>query len=288
MSNQSSNPPYFDGLLERLASGDADAVAAFGRHVHWGYWPDPSEATSSPADYGAAAERLVHAISDMAGLGDGMRILDVGCGFGGAIASLNERLSDCQFVGVNIDARQLQRAADIARPRRGNSIQFVQSDATRIGLTDESFDVVMAVECVFHFNRRAFLGEAQRLLKRGGNLTLSDFVPSQRSLEYLDAVDLSADEGVRWTYGHVDLSCSLDRYRELARECGLELSKANDVTTQTAPTYAFLYALADSWSDPQDAELFRRSTRLLEKACRNGMIGYQLLRFNMKTPIMDP
>jgi cyclopropane fatty-acyl-phospholipid synthase-like methyltransferase len=36
--------------------------------------------------------------------------VDVGCGFGGTIASLNEHFSDLQLTGVNIDLRQLDRA----------------------------------------------------------------------------------------------------------------------------------------------------------------------------------
>src|SRR3954467_4300097 len=101
--------PYFDVLLRRLADGDPRAAEAFGRHVHWGYWPDPDAADGTPADYARAAERLCRKVCDAAGVRDGMRVLDVGCGIGGTIASLNERLRDVEFVGVNIDPRQLQR-----------------------------------------------------------------------------------------------------------------------------------------------------------------------------------
>jgi SAM-dependent methyltransferase len=279
MANQPANPPYFDGLFQRLAVGDARTVAAFGRHVHWGYWDDPPLATCSPEAYGAAAEALCRAICDAAGIRDRMRIIDVGCGFGGTLASLNERFSELQLVGVNIDARQLERAAQIVQPRGGNSIKFVEADAARIPLPDDSFDVVLAVECVFHFDRRAFFAEAGRLLRQGGNLTLSDFVPSEQALEYFDAIDVPADDGIRWSYGDVDLSCSLSRYRELAKANRLELCEAIDVTENTLPTFDFLYSSTADWPDPREVELFTRATRLLEKACRNGMLQYQILRF---------
>ena len=279
MANEPPNPPYFDGLLQRLAINDARTVAAFGRHVHWGYWEDPSKATCLPEEYGAAAESLCRAICDAAEIRNGMRIIDVGCGFGGTLASLNERFSDLQLVGVNIDSRQLERAADIVRPRNGNSIEFVEADAARIPLPDESFDVVLAVECIFHFKRRGFFSEAKRLLDRGGNLTLSDFIPSERALEYLDTIDLSADEGIRWSYGEIDLSCSISRYRELAKTNNLALRDAIDITENTLPTYDFLYSSTTGWPDAQGVELFTRATRLLEKSCRSGMMGYQILRF---------
>jgi len=279
MANEPSNPPYFDGLFHRLASNDAHTVAAFGRHVHWGYWQDPSKATCSPEEYGVAAEALCQAICDTAGIRDGMRIIDVGCGFGGTLASLNERYSELQLVGINIDARQLERAAEIVRPQNGNSIEFVEADASRIPLPDKSFDVVLAVECIFHFNRRGFFAEAKRLLDRGGNLTLSDFIPGERALEYLDTIDLSADEAVRWSYGDIDLTCSISRYRELAKTNSLVLREAIDITEHTLPTYAFLYSSATGWQDAREVELFTRATRLLEKSSRNGMLGYHILRF---------
>ena len=287
MKNQPSNPPYFDELFQRLAIEDAHTVAAFSRHVHWGFWQDPSRATCSPEEYGAATEELCRAICDAAGIREGMRIIDVGCGFGGTLASLNERFSELQLVGVNIDSRQLERAADMVRPRDGNSIEFVEADAARIPLPDESFDVVLAVECVFHFNRRAFFAEAGRLLVRGGNLTLSDFVPSERALEYLDAIDLSADEGIRSSYGEIDLSCSMSRYRKLAKANHLVLREAIDITDNTLPTYDFLYSSATEWPDARQVELFTRATRLLEKACRNGMMGYQILLFEKRNGIRD-
>ena len=55
---------------------------------------------------------------DVAEIRDGMRIIDVGCGFGGTIASLNERFSELELVGVNIDSRQLERATDMVQLRR--------------------------------------------------------------------------------------------------------------------------------------------------------------------------
>ena len=102
--------PYFDYLLAALQNNDELIETSFGRHVHWGYWPDPSRATCSPEEYGTAAEELCRAICDAAGIREGMRIIDVGCGFGGTLASLNERFSELQLVGVNIDSRQLNRA----------------------------------------------------------------------------------------------------------------------------------------------------------------------------------
>jgi cyclopropane fatty-acyl-phospholipid synthase-like methyltransferase len=54
--------------------------------VHWGYWPEPSQATGTAEDYGRAAEALCRHVCAPAMIEDGQAVLDAGCGFGGTIA----------------------------------------------------------------------------------------------------------------------------------------------------------------------------------------------------------
>ncbi|MEQ8791474.1 MAG: methyltransferase domain-containing protein [Pirellulaceae bacterium] len=284
MDADSANPPYFDTLLDRLARHDPHTSAAFGKHVHWGLWREPPRGPISASEYGAAAEALCRELCDTASIAAGQRILDVGCGFGGTIASLNERFHQLRMLGANIDVRQLRRAAETVQPLHDNQIEWLACDAARLPLSDCSFDRVLAVECIFHFDRAAFLAEAARVLRDGGSLTISDFVPDERMLEYLEAFDLSADEAVRWTYGQIDLRCSRERYRALAEANGLTLAEHRDITRQTLPTYDFLRQTAEEWEDRQAAETFQNATGRLEKASRKGLLRYEILRFD-KTPV---
>jgi cyclopropane fatty-acyl-phospholipid synthase-like methyltransferase len=275
--------PYFDVLLERLEGGDPRARAAFGRHVHWGYWPDPESADGTPADYAAAAERLCVKVCDAAGVGDGMRILDVGCGLGGTIASLNERFSAVDLVGVNIDPRQLRRAAETVRPRGGNRITWVEADACRLSFAPDTFDVVLAVECVFHFASRAdFLSGAARALVAGGRLALSDFVPPAEELPLLRKHAPGQDEATRLSYGKVDLLCPVEEYRTMADAADLALCSVEDVSRHTLPTYAFLRADQRGWRDRATARMHERATARLESACRLGLLRYSILGFQRR------
>jgi SAM-dependent methyltransferase len=272
--------PYFDVLLKRLDQGDARARTAFGRHVHWGWWPEPGTADGSPDDYGAAAERLCRLVCDSAGVRNSQRIVDVGCGLGGTIASLNERFSDLDMIGVNIDARQLERAARTVKPANGNRIRWVEADACALPFAEKSFDVVLAVECIFHFpSRAAFFAGAARVLSPGGRLALSDFVPPAATLPELQRFSAGRDEATRLSYGNVDLYCPVEDYHSMAREVGLNPVDCNDISEGTLPTYAYLRADQRGWSDRATARVHEKATTRLEMACRMGLLRYTILSF---------
>ncbi len=275
-----STMPYFDALLRRLADDEPDAQLAFGRHVHWGYWTDPEQATGTAEDYAVAAEAMCREVCDAADLRDGLRILDVGCGFGGTIASLNERFRNVDLLGINIDPRQLERARNLVPPRHGNRIRFVEGNACVLPFAAGMFDVVLAVECIFHFpSRDDFFAETARVLVEGGRLVVSDFVPAPEIAATLH--NLSAGEGgvVERTYGKVDISCAPQRYQELAEFAGLQNLSSRAITPHTLPTYSFLRKYHRAWRVPEEARRFERATSRLEVASRMGWLDYTILRF---------
>ncbi|MDP3530257.1 SAM-dependent methyltransferase [Methylicorpusculum sp.] len=86
-----------DGLVEK----------SFGKHVHWGCWDQPDQATLSVDDFIKATENLTHKLCASAEIKEGMTVLDVGCGFGGTLAHLQETGSNLKLYGLNLDIRQL-------------------------------------------------------------------------------------------------------------------------------------------------------------------------------------
>lgn len=282
MSGQKSPkaPPYFDVLFSGLSDQRPETMEAFGRHVHWGYWSDPASADGTAADYAQAAERLCRRVCDAAHIQNGQRILDVGCGFGGTIASLNERFSNLDLVGVNIDRRQLDRATETVRPGNGNRIRFVEADACQLPFPAHSFDVVLAVECIFHFDSRAvFLAEASRVLAPGGSLALSDFIPPDKAVPLLQSFNASADEATVRTYGKIDVLCPTSAYRRIADTTGFALDQEDNITKHILPTYPFLRKHMQAWKAPGDAALFDQATAQIETACRTGLLRYTILSF---------
>ncbi|MFN5219865.1 MAG: class I SAM-dependent methyltransferase, partial [Cyanobacteriota bacterium] len=256
-------------------------------HLHWGYWADPNQALLTPADFAAAAEALTQRICEAAGLADGQRILDVGCGLGGTLMAINEQFQGVELVGLNIDPRQLAvaRAQAVARP--GNTIRFVEGDACEMPFPDGSFDRILAVECIFHFpSRTRFFSEARRLLRPAGRLALSDFVNTP-ALQAFTALDQQRAD-LRASYGNTTV-ISGAAYERLGEAAGLGRPTVDDITFHTLPTYRVLSRHPVLLPERVD----QRINQLLEWVTRLGLLRYRILSWRPQpsesgAPSLDP
>ncbi|MEM9904900.1 MAG: methyltransferase domain-containing protein [Cyanobacteria bacterium P01_D01_bin.44] len=279
MQSANISLPYFDIVLEQLSLGEESIQQIFGRHVHWGYWSNPAQADGSIEDFMTASEDLCRRVCAAANIKENDRLLDVGCGFGGTIASLNEQFQNLDMTGLNIDPRQLERAAQEVKSLANNQIAFVEGDACQMPFPDASVDVVLAVECIFHFPSRAdFFREAQRVLRPGGRLAISDFVPIVlfRPLHKL-LIPLGASM-VTGTYGQLDTYFTLSDYRALAAETGFDLVSQEDITRNTLPTYPTVSRVFEQAGKPEAA----RATTTVGRFSQSGFLRYQILSFVVK------
>ena len=271
--------PYVDFVLAETSAGNARVQQAWSRNLHWGYWADPANADVSVAGYARAMDELTRRHFGEAGVASGQRIADVGCGLGGALALLNESFERLDLVGLNIDARQLERARKNVTPRlgSGNRVEFVLGDACALPFPDASIDVVLSVECVFHFaSKQRYLAEVKRVLKPGGRLVVSDFVARPWALPLVVALFGLFRKGVRGTYGEAGLPPTRGLYRRLGEQAGLELVSILDVTPHTLPNYEVLPMLVSGTSAEAT---FTSGVRFLEYATKLGFYSYDLLTF---------
>jgi len=100
------------------------------------------------------------------------RILDLGCGNGFLTISLAK--VGYQITGIDISTTAIQWAKEKAH-EQNLDIDFVEGDACNLPFPDNSFDVVIddrCLHCIIGDDRKLFLSNANRVLKKGGLLTI--------------------------------------------------------------------------------------------------------------------
>jgi ubiquinone/menaquinone biosynthesis C-methylase UbiE len=102
------------------------------------------------------------------------RILDVGCGGGGALPLLDRYFTPDTLVGVDPDPGMLARAAERVARCRGR-VELKVGRATRLALPDDSGDMVFCHQTLHHVaDPDGAARELYRVLKPGGVLLFSE------------------------------------------------------------------------------------------------------------------
>jgi SAM-dependent methyltransferase len=110
-----------------------------------------------------------------AGLREGMRVADVGCGVGTVTTLLAELVGPRgEVVGIDSSGAQLEQARERLKTH-GTNMRFVEASATDTGLPRGSFDLVYCRFLLIHLPEpERALREMYRLLKPGGILVCED------------------------------------------------------------------------------------------------------------------
>jgi SAM-dependent methyltransferase len=270
-------PAYFDYLIEGFRRGDPN------RRVHLGYWEDPQ--ASSPAadrsEFARAQGRLDALLLSMAALAPQQSVLDVGCGFGGTLETINRTFGAMRLTGVNIDPRQLD-ICSLLKPAHGNLFEWRDADAGSLPFRDGSFDRVLCIEAMFHFvSRRAFFLEAGRVLRPGGTLVCSDILIDPAA-KRLDVPGFRIEAPLQDGYGPwPDFWGGDADHAALSTAAGLTLAKVLDVTRNTLPSHR--YTAPEGASLEQDLHTGNaalRASLMLRWLHAEGHLRYVCLRFD--------
>lgn len=127
---------------------------------------------------------------ELANIGPGSRMLDVGCGTGTlAIAAWRRSQPGGSVVGVDVSEKMLAAARRKAG-RAGLDIPFLQADAAELPFKGACFDIV-TITTVMHMvpeGRRCLcLREAFRVLCPGGRLLVIDYAGKPDERRHLSA-----------------------------------------------------------------------------------------------------
>jgi ubiquinone/menaquinone biosynthesis C-methylase UbiE len=132
--------------------------------------PDSYERYLVPVFFTPCAEQLL----DMAGVGEGERVLDVACGTGIVTRRAAERAgAGGHVIGVDVNDGMVDFAATMAKDAPG-VVEWRTADAAAMPLPSGTFDVVCCQQGLqFFSDRSAALKEMLRMLAPGGRLALA-------------------------------------------------------------------------------------------------------------------
>lgn len=134
------------------------------------YYPDGNE------NLDEAEEKMLALYGERGQLEDGMRILELGCGWGSLTLWMAERFPDSRITGVSNSRTQREHILAQAALRGLGNIEIITTDVNRLDLPADAFDRCVSIEMFEHMrNYDTLLGNIARWLKPGGKLFVHIF-----------------------------------------------------------------------------------------------------------------
>jgi cyclopropane-fatty-acyl-phospholipid synthase len=175
IETQAANQQHYEVPAEFFA-------LVLGRRLKYscGYWPEGVH------DLDAAEEAMLQLTAERAGLRDGQRVLELGCGWGSLTLWLAERHPRSRITALSNSASQ-KTWIDAQAARRGlSNVSVVTADVNHFA-SRERFDRVVSVEMFEHVrNYEALLCRIASWLEPGGSLFVHSFSHSRAAYPYED------------------------------------------------------------------------------------------------------
>lgn len=155
---------------------------ALGKRLKYssGMWPDGVTTLDQ------AEEKMLALTCERAELADGLRILELGCGWGSLSLWMAEKFPGARITGVS-NSRTQKEHIDAEAARRGfKNLTIITADMNVFDTT-ETFDRVVSVEMFEHMkNYQLLMAKIARWLAPGGKLFVHIFTHREYSYHYVD------------------------------------------------------------------------------------------------------
>ena len=139
----------------------------------WRKWSELIDGATS-----GISERLV----ELAGVGEGSRVLDVAAGYGEPTLTAARRVGDSGgVVATDISAGMLDYGRERASAAGLENIEFVESDAASLSFPEDSFDAAISRwGIIFEPDGEGAAARVRGFLKAGGRMAISSWGPPER------------------------------------------------------------------------------------------------------------
>jgi cyclopropane-fatty-acyl-phospholipid synthase len=145
------------------------------------YWGDGVETLDE------AERQALEITCNRARIADGMKILDLGCGWGSLSLWIAENYPHCSVTAVSNSAPQKEFIEATAYALELKNLRVITADMNEFDI-DEEFDRAVSIEMFEHMrNYRALFGRISRWLKDDGYFFMHIFCHRGAAYEYVDA-----------------------------------------------------------------------------------------------------
>ncbi|GJQ09791.1 hypothetical protein GpartN1_g1582.t1 [Galdieria partita] len=228
----------------------------WGEHMHHGYY---GEAGNEKKDRIRAQEDMIEELWKFAELDDLLskssvvRVLDVGCGIGGAARYLAKKYQSIHVTGITLSKAQVERGNLLTKEQDlEGRVELIMADAHHIPFSDHSFDIVWSLESGEHMaDKYLFLSELCRVLKPDGKLAMLVWCHRKCPPPLSDeerAILYSIYEAYRLPY-----ICSLEELSNVALKVGISRLHEADWSASAFPFW--IQVLQTAFSMKAIAEL---------------------------------
>lgn len=200
--------------------------------MHYGYWDETTKT------FAQALQRENEILATQANIKPSDHVLDAGCGVGGSTIFLAQTFG-CRVTGITLSQKQVATAERNAK-RHGveGLVTFHRENYLLTHFTDQSFDVVWAIESTLYANDKAqFVQEAFRLLRPGGRLIMADFLAAKNEYNASEKILMTS-----WLRGWaVDSLETIANFETYLNRAGFKHISCRNITKHVLPSSRRLY-----------------------------------------------
>lgn len=241
--------------------------------MHYGYWDKETRSLRS------ALQKMNMLVAEKAEIVDGMNVLDAGCGVGGTAINFASNIKS-NFYGISLSQKQILSAKEHASKRELNgSIHFSVQDFTNTTYAAETFDVVYGIESVCHaLEKKDFLKEAHRILKKNGKLIILDFFHNRTDYSDKDR-DILRKWANTWAVEEFEF---IDTFLNKSRDVGFKVVENNNITENIQKSARRLYQyFYPGWVVHQFLSMIKMRNKTQEKNLWSTYYQYKALKNNL-------
>jgi tocopherol O-methyltransferase len=202
-----------------------------GLSLHYGLWEEGTN------DFVTALGNTNKKMAALAKVTEGAKVLDAGCGVGGAAIYLAKNLK-ANCIGITLSEEQKVDAIRYASENNVSSlVDFQIQDYLNTTFEDNTFDVVWACESMTSApSKYEFLQEASRILKPGGRIVVSDYFLAESVKREEHKIILDWEKS--WALGPM---CSVHELETFGKDFNLKLTKNKNFSEQILPSAKRMY-----------------------------------------------